>query len=174
MYKHILLALALICLAFVAIAQESISIDIFALTPEGQGEKIGTILAKDTDSGLELTTDLKGLTPGTHGFHLHQNPNCGPAEKNGTSVPGLAAKGHFDPEQTGLHEGPEGKGHLGDLPALDVDQHGNAQTSALVPRLKTTDLKGHSLIIHAGGDNYSDLPNPLGGGGARVSCGVIP
>ncbi|NES46128.1 superoxide dismutase family protein, partial [Moorena sp. SIO2C4] len=35
------------------------------------------------------------------------------------------------------------------------------------------DLKGHSLIIHAQGDNYSDIPKPLGGGGARVACGVI-
>ncbi len=29
-------------------------------------------------------------------------------------------------------------------------------------------------MIHAGGDNYSDTPEKLGGGGARVACGVIP
>ena len=34
-------------------------------------------------------------------------------------------------------------------------------------------LKGKALIIHAGGDNYSDRPAPLGGGGARVACGLI-
>jgi len=28
-------------------------------------------------------------------------------------------------------------------------------------------------MIHAGGDNYADQPAPLGGGGARVACGVI-
>ena len=27
--------------------------------------------------------------------------------------------------------------------------------------------------VHAGGDNYSDQPAPLGGGGARIACGVI-
>ena len=34
-------------------------------------------------------------------------------------------------------------------------------------------LAGKALMIHAGGDNYSDEPKPLGGGGARVACGVI-
>ena len=41
------------------------------------------------------------------------------------------------------------------------------------PNLAVKDLKGRSVIIHAGGDNYSDQPAPLGGGGARIACGVI-
>jgi Cu-Zn family superoxide dismutase len=36
-----------------------------------------------------------------------------------------------------------------------------------------SDLKGRSIVIHANGDNHSDLPNKFGGGGARVACGVI-
>lgn len=28
-------------------------------------------------------------------------------------------------------------------------------------------------MIHAGSDNHADHPQPLGGGGARVACGVI-
>ena len=39
---------------------------------------------------------------------------------------------------------------------------------------KLSDLSGRSLMIHAAGDNYSDDPKPLGGGGARIACGVIP
>jgi len=39
---------------------------------------------------------------------------------------------------------------------------------------KLADLAGHSLMIHAGGDNHSDHPMPLGGGGARIACGVVP
>jgi Cu-Zn family superoxide dismutase len=34
-------------------------------------------------------------------------------------------------------------------------------------------IRGKALMIHAGGDNYSDRPAPLGGGGARIACGVI-
>jgi Cu-Zn family superoxide dismutase len=42
----------------------------------------------------------------------------------------------------------------------------------LAPRLKLSDLKGRALMVHMGGDNYSDKPQALGGGGARVACGV--
>jgi len=42
------------------------------------------------------------------------------------------------------------------------------------PRLKKLDeVKNRSLMIHVGGDNYADKPEPLGGGGARYACGVI-
>jgi Cu-Zn family superoxide dismutase len=88
-------------------------------------------------------------------------------------VPALAAGGHFDPAKSGKHEGPYADGHLGDIPALWVGADGKATTPLLVPRLKVADLKGHSLMLHAGGDNYSDQPAPLGGGGARMACGVV-
>ncbi|MGB7921253.1 MAG: superoxide dismutase family protein [Desulfobacterales bacterium] len=116
---------------------------------------------------------LNGLAPGLHGFHVHENPSCAAAEKDGNSVPGLAAGGHFDPAGTGRHEGPYGEGHLGDHPPLYADRDGHASLPVLAPRIKVSDLKGRSLMIHAGGDNYSDSPQKLGGGGARVACGVI-
>ncbi|MFZ2076615.1 MAG: superoxide dismutase family protein, partial [Xanthobacteraceae bacterium] len=40
------------------------------------------------------------------------------------------------------------------------------------PHLTVAAVKGHAIMIHAGGDNYSDQPAPLGGGGARIACGV--
>ena len=46
--------------------------------------------------------------------------------------------------------------------------------SVLAPRIKhISEITGHALMIHAGGDNYADLPEKLGGGGARMVCGVI-
>jgi Cu/Zn superoxide dismutase len=68
--------------------------------------------------------------------------------------------------------GPYGKGHLGDLPALEVDNNGNASLPLLAPRLHLVKLKNHALIIHAGSDNYADIPTKLGGG-TRIACGVI-
>ena len=53
-----------------------------------------------------------------------------------------------------------------------IEPHGRA-TLTLAPRFKLSELKGHALVIHAGGDNYSDTPEKLGGGGARIACGVI-
>ena len=64
-------------------------------------------------------------------------------------------------------------GHLGDLPALTVGADGTASTAVTAQRLKMSDVKDRSLMIHAGGDNYSDMPAALGGGGARIACGLV-
>jgi Cu-Zn family superoxide dismutase len=67
-----------------------------------------------------------------------------------------------------------GQGHLGDLPVLIVGADGAANQTLYVTRLHSpSEFKGHALVIHANGDNYSDLPAPLGGGGARLACGVV-
>lgn len=85
----------------------------------------------------------------------------------------LTKGGHYAPDSSENHGPPWGEGHLGDLPALFVDGEGNAHHPVLAPRLEMDDLQGRSLMIHAGGDNYSDEPKPLGGGGERLACGVI-
>ncbi len=164
------------CLAVLVIgsvAAESIDIKINKVNSRGIDKEIGSIKVVDTKYGALFTPDLAGLLSGAHGFHIHQNPECGAMEKNGKIVPGLAAGGHFDPSGAGFHSGPYGDGHLGDLAFLYVNAKGEAVAQVLAPRVKVADLKGRSLIIHAGGDNYSDSPRKLGGGGPRVACGVI-
>lgn len=150
-----------------------ISIEVHAISADGVGESIGVVTAADTDKGLLLTPDLAGLPPGEHGFHVHQNPSCDSAEKDGKTVAGLAAGGHYDPGNTGSHKGPKHEGHLGDLPVLVVNDDGEATDSVLAPRLTVAKIKGRALMVHAMGDNFSDSPKPLGGGGARIACGVI-
>lgn len=129
------------------------------------GAPLGTVVFEDSQYGLLIKPQLTGLPVGMHGFHIHIHPDCGDH--------GMSAGGHLDPSNTNSHQGPYGKGHLGDLPVLAVDSKGTAFTPMLAPRLKTQDIQGHSLMIHEGGDNYSDTP-PLGGGGARIACGKIP
>jgi Cu-Zn family superoxide dismutase len=165
-----LMALGLLALA--AHAEEAV-ITMHKLTESGVGDEIGNVRAVDTQYGLLLIPNLHGLAPGLHGFHVHENEACGPGEKDGKMVAGLAAGGHFDPGKTGKHLGPYGNGHLGDLPALFADADGAVTLPVLAPRLKVKDLRGHSLMIHAGGDNYADEPKPLGGGGARAACGTV-
>lgn len=140
---------------------------------KGVGAEIGTLTVSDTPKGLVIKPNLKGLPPGEHGFHVHENSSCAPAEKDGKMVAGLGAGGHYDPAHTGKHLGPAGKGHLGDLSALIVDKDGTATKPVSAPNVKVANLSGRSFIIHAGGDNYSDQPAALGGGGARIACALV-
>ncbi|ROH88342.1 superoxide dismutase [Cu-Zn] SodC2 [Pseudomethylobacillus aquaticus] len=167
-----LLLAALISTPMMSLAAEKIVV-INAISDSGIGPIIGVIKFSDSDKGLIVDPDIGTLTPGEHGFHIHEKPNCGVAEKDGKKVAGLAAGGHFDPAKSSKHEGPEGHGHHGDLPALQVNEDGSATRAMLAPRLKLADVTGRAIMIHEGGDNYSDDPKPLGGGGARVACGVI-
>lgn len=139
----------------------------------GIGKAIGQVTVAESPFGTVFTPALTGLPPGLHGFHLHENGSCDPKEQEGKMVPALAAGGHFDPKATRQHSTPWGEGHLGDLPALFVDANGNANQPVLAPRLKISDVPNHALMIHIGADNHADHPAPLGGGGARMACGVM-
>src|SRR5262249_6749460 len=97
----------------------------------------------------------------------------GPGEQNGQRVAGLAAGGHLDPAATNKHLGPAGDGHKGDMPLLTVAADGTAAGPVTAPHLKVADAQGHAIVIHAGGDHSSDSPAPLGGGAARIACGVV-
>jgi Cu-Zn family superoxide dismutase len=148
--------------------------DMRRATPSGPGEAVGTVTIADSAQGAIIKTDLKGLPPGPHGFHVHENSSCEPMTSNGQTVPAGAAGGHFDPRLTGEHAGPKGNGHLGDLPVLQVAANGAATETLTAPHITDVGaLRGKALMIHAGGDNYSDQPTPLGGGGARLACGVL-
>lgn len=160
-------------------AEDTVTVTMHLISDKGIGKEIGTVGLSDSDNGLVLRLDLAGeLRPGPHGFHVHQNGDCGPAEKDGKMVAGLAAGGHYDPQNTGKHMGPGGQGHLGDLPVIhvDVDESGArpVRENKVAPHLKLADVRGRALMIHESGDNYRDEPKPLGGGGARVACGVVP
>lgn len=155
------------CMA--AQAWAATTVRIYEMQPDntsGMLKLLGTVTAEQTAYGVLLTPDLQGLPTGIHGFHLHQYPSC--------KDQGQAAGGHLDPKGTGKHLGPYNKnGHLGDLPVLYVDEAGRANTPVLAPRLHISDLQGRALIIHAGGDSYSDAPEVLGGGGTRIACGKL-
>lgn len=161
---------------FSAAAQAApLSIAIHAVNAEGIGESIGHVQVSQSPYGLVFTPELSGLSQGLHGFHVHQNPSCAPALKEGKASPAESAGGHFDPKDTKQHGAPwDDAAHLGDLPALYVDADGKATQPVLAPRLKTLEqIQGRALMIHAGADNHADHPMPLGGGGVRMACGVI-
>jgi Cu-Zn family superoxide dismutase len=140
---------------------------------KGVGKLIGTIRAEDSKKGLVLKIDLKDLPPGDHGFHVHEHGKCDPQEKEAPWQPG------WRPAVTTIRTRPVGtrvrwgRGTWATCRLFKVDASGKVKSKVTAPRLKVADLKGRALMIHEGGDNYSDNPKPLGGGGARIACGVV-
>lgn len=152
---------------------EEKKVEMHKVSDQGSEASIGEVTIKEVKGGLAFYPQLEGLSPGLHGFHIHENGDCGPMDADGKRGPALAAGGHYDPEKTGAHKAPWEDGHRGDLPALYVDDKKHAVHPVFVSGLKLADVQGRALVIHEGGDNYADEPKPLGGGGARVACGLI-
>jgi Cu-Zn family superoxide dismutase len=137
----------------------------------GVGQFLGRITVKNTmikiggrdEPALMLKPNLIGLSPGPHAFHIHEFPDCGPKEKDGVMVPGLAAGAHLFAEHMEGSEMVTYSSHLGTLPNLHVDPDGTATEGVIAPRLSLADLQNRSIIVHASQDDNS----------ARFICGVF-
>ncbi len=164
---------ALLGAAVPVLAAKPVKVTVNFVTADGVGKPAGTVTLKETKDGVTIETNLKDLAPGEHGFHMHEKASCDPADKEGKKTAGQAAGGHFDPDATKAHKGPAGGGHKGDLPKLTVSDKGASKEKLEVKGLTLGDFAGHTLMIHAGGDNYADTPKPLGGGGDRIVCGTV-
>jgi Cu-Zn family superoxide dismutase len=129
----------------------------------GSGQLIGTItvgnseimVAGRKEVGLFIKPNLRGLAPGFYAFHVHENPACGPAIKDGEVVPGMAAGNHLLLSGTGAMSGTTFTSHLGDLPDLEVDADGAARKEIVVARLTLADVVNRSFIVHASQDDSS-------------------
>lgn len=160
------LSIALLACSASSLFAATTDVKFFTVAKGDHDKYIGSVQLTDTQYGLLIQPHLNKLTPGIHGFHVHVKPSC--------ADNGMAAGGHLDPSHSDKHLGPYNpNGHLGDLPALTVTDNGEANLSTLAPRLTVKQVEGHSIMIHAGGDNYSDNPAKLGGGGARFACAVV-
>lgn len=164
----------LLLLTSLAYAQEKIVVPMNAVRENGVEKQIGTVTITESKEGLVFKAKLSEIPSGNHGYHIHEKPNCEPMDQDGKMNPAGMAGGHYDPMNTKKHEGPEGNGHLGDLPFLTVNENGTSEAIVVAPRIKKlSEIRNRSIMIHEGEDNYSDVPSPLGGGGKRIACGII-
>ena len=117
---------------------------------------------------LMVEAKLSGLTPGEHGFHIHESGDCSAADAS-------SAKGHFNPggKAHGHHGGMER--HAGDMPNLVADSYGNASYKGELAMLSlgsdASGIMGRSVVIHADPDDYKS--QPAGNSGKRIACGPI-
>lgn len=138
------------------------------LAPTKGNAASGMVSFRQEGANVVVDARVSGLTPGAHGFHIHDKGDCSAAD-------GTSAGGHFNPTAK-PHGHPEhADHHAGDLPQLVADAAGNAALTATLPGLTigsgAANIVGRGLIVHAAADDFKT--QPTGNSGARVACGVI-
>ena len=137
------------------------------LYPTEGNETTGIVKFTQTSEGIKIVADIEGLTPGKHGFHIHEFGDC-------SRLDGKSAGGHFNPDDK-KHGAPDGsERHVGDLGNLVAGEDGKAHYEWTDSNISFTGLNsviGRAIIVHAGEDDLTS--QPTGNAGARLACGVI-
>ena len=137
------------------------------LSPGGNGQVRGTVTFTEETEGVRVTASVEGLTPGQHGFHIHEKGDC--------STPDFSsAGGHFNPLQTPHGSPTDPQHHVGDFGNLEANQQGTARYERVFSWLTfkgTNSLLGRAVIVHEKPDDLRSQPS--GNAGARLACGVI-
>lgn len=133
-----------------------------------QGSKAnGTVRFTQKGSKVNVAGEVFGLTPGLHGFHIHEAGDC-------SAPDGASAKGHFNPANK-PHGAHTGERHSGDLGNITADASGMANINVDVDGISlSTGANGiltRSVIVHADPDDLKS--QPAGNSGKRIACGII-
>jgi Cu-Zn family superoxide dismutase len=135
------------------------------------GARVGLATFSESGGKEEMGISVSGLSPGQHGMHIHETGACTPPKFE-------SAGSHFNPasKRHGMLN-PDGP-HAGDLPNLNVEADGSADTTftmpASLPVQGSESMIGsqkRALVIHADPDDQKT--DPSGSSGTRVVCGVI-
>ena len=133
-----------------------------------QGNKVQGVVSfiKERD-GVHVEASIQGLSPGLHGFHLHEYGDCSSPDAN-------SAGGHFNPMNM-PHGGATGeKRHAGDFGNIPADASGNGKLTLVDSMLSLegpNSIIGRGVVVHAQPDDFTT--QPTGASGPRVACGVI-
>lgn len=127
----------------------------------------GKVTFSETNGRLRVEALVTGLTPGEHGFHIHELGDCSAPDAS-------SAKGHFNPASKAHGHHATAERHGGDMPNLVANASGEARFSGEIDGLSLngmTSVMGRSIVIHADPDDYKS--QPAGNSGKRIACGVI-
>jgi Cu-Zn family superoxide dismutase len=148
-------------------SQPNIKKAICILSPTQGNDVTGIITFTSTEQGIKIVADVKGLSKGKHGFHIHEYGDC-------SSADGSSAGGHFNPERKSHGSPSDMTRHMGDMGNLEADNTGTAHLEYTDPMISLDgdhSIVGRSIIIHKSEDDLKT--QPTGNAGSRVACGVI-
>lgn len=138
---------------------------------DAQGVDHGRVQLRQRNGLIEVRIRATGMSPGTHGVHLHALGQCAGPDFQSAGVhlnPTVKKHGALNPQ------GP----HLGDLPNLIIrpDGGGEAVDEVLGAEARAG-LKsfvagaGLALVVHAQRDDQ--VTDPAGNSGARIACAAF-
>jgi Cu-Zn family superoxide dismutase len=159
----------LIAVAQTPAAKSSASSKAISVLHPTAGNKVtGTVTFAPVADGVQVHAEITGLTPGKHGFHVHEFGDCSASDA-------ASAGAHFNPTNQ-PHAGPDATArHEGDMGNVEADASGNAKLDYVDHQISlTNDAKsviGRSVVVHAKPDDLKTQPS--GDSGARIACGVI-
>jgi Cu-Zn family superoxide dismutase len=138
------------------------------LHPTADNKVSGTVTFTEVADGVQVRAEIMGLTPGDHGFHVHEFGDCSAADAS-------SAGAHFNPTHQ-PHAGPDApQRHVGDMGNIKADASGKASLEYVDHQISLTNDErsaiGRSVVVHAKADDLKSQPS--GDSGARVACGVI-
>ena len=140
---------------------------IAVLSPGANSQVRGTVTFTEESEGVRVTASVEGLTPGQHGFHIHEKGDC-------SSPDFTSAGGHFNPLQMPHGSPTDPQHHAGDFGNLEANQQGTARYERVFSWLSfkgTNSILGRAVIVHEKPDDLRS--QPAGNAGARLACGVI-
>jgi superoxide dismutase, Cu-Zn family len=137
------------------------------LNPTANNVVRGTVDFYETKHGIKVVAHVTGLTPGLHGFHIHEKGDC-------SAPDAMSAGGHFNPGGM-KHGGPgDAMRHAGDFGNITANAAGVAKLEFVDHHLTfdgAASIIGRGVIVHANPDDLTG--QPAGNAGPRVACGVI-
>ncbi|MGH7516033.1 MAG: superoxide dismutase family protein [Gemmatimonadales bacterium] len=137
---------------------------------DSSGTSVGSASVLESRRGPLLVLKLQGVSPGTHGFHVHATGQCDPPDFGSAGPhlnPGNRKHGTRNPA------GP----HAGDLPNVRARADGTVDTTLvlasglLAPNAVGTGAPARALVLHAKADDMRT--DPSGNSGDRIACGVL-
>ncbi|MEZ4297223.1 MAG: superoxide dismutase family protein [Polyangiaceae bacterium] len=129
----------------------------------------GQAVATAAGDKVTLKIEVTGATPGEHAVHIHEKGDCSAGDAS-------SAGPHWNPTNEAHGKWGNPPYHLGDIGNMQVGDDGRGSISLTTDRWTlgtgtSDDLVGHSVVVHAGADDFTSQPS--GSSGDRVGCGVL-
>lgn len=149
------------------IQMQAVTRAVAVLSPTKDQKAFGIVTFTAVENGIRVIGEFSGLTPGKHGFHIHEFGDC-------SAPDGTSAGGHYNPTDMPHSMPASAKRHVGDMGNIEAGKDGTAYLDYVDTMISLTgehSIIGRGVIVHEKEDDLAT--QPTGAAGARVACGVI-